>query len=42
MIITDKYPLAKHHILVMPKKHIENAKCLKPEDAALGKHSRVY
>ena len=36
IIINDKYPAAKHHILVIPTKHIENAKSLTSEDLNLG------
>ena len=35
MIIRDKYPLTKHHILVLSKRHIENARCLTAADADL-------
>ena len=35
MIIRDKYPLTKHHILVLSKRHIENARCLTSTDADL-------
>ncbi len=33
----DKYPLAKHHILVLPKNHIKDAKAVMPKDAQLSK-----
>lgn len=29
--------MAKHHILALPRKHIDNAKTVKPEDAKLSK-----
>jgi len=36
IVIRDKYPVALHHILVLPVRHIKNAKHLKPEDLNLG------
>ena len=33
--IPDKFPAAKHHFLVIPKRHIDNAKCLTADDRGL-------
>ena len=33
--IRDKFPAAKHHFLVIPKRHIDNAKCLTFDDLSL-------
>ena len=33
--IADKYPAAQHHFLVLPKRHLDNAKCLTKDDSAL-------
>lgn len=38
IIIPDKFPAAKHHILVIPKNHIENATHLTSEHLSLSKH----
>ena len=37
VLLADKFPVAKHHILALPRKHIDNAKTVKPEDAKLSK-----
>jgi hypothetical protein len=36
IVIRDKFPVALHHILVLPVRHIKNAKHLTPEDLNLG------
>lgn len=33
--IPDKFPASKHHFLVMPKRHVDNAKCLSAGDLGL-------
>jgi len=38
VIIKDKYPKAKHHFLILPKKKINNLSCIAPEDLELLKH----
>ena len=36
VIIKDIKPASKYHFLVIPKKHIPDAKCLKKDDKTLG------
>jgi len=37
LVLHDKFPIAKNHILVMPKKHIKNAQFITKDDSALSK-----
>lgn len=51
-VFRDIKPASKYHVLVIPKRHIEDAKALVPADKELGKtsfkiskvkfHSRVF
>jgi histidine triad (HIT) family protein len=36
VVIKDKFPAATNHLLVLPRRHIINAKHLKKEDYQLG------
>ena len=35
VVIKDIRPAAKHHFLAIPKRHIDNVKCLKLKDKSL-------
>ncbi len=35
IVLKDKYPVAEHHILVLPRRHIKNAKFVQTEDIDL-------
>ena len=37
----DKYPIAKHHILVLPKIHIKDAKAVSFKDARLSNNKSI-
>lgn len=39
--IKDIRPASKHHYLILPKKHISNAKAIKSEDSDLCKYSNT-
>lgn len=39
--IKDIYPASTHHYLILPKRHIVNAKELKPSDAELCKSYKI-